>query len=312
METVAIPAHLVDPMPEFGDAFRVRVDEGAARLRSSKVVFVGLARNCAPYLAGNLARLELLASGCGEWALHVESNDCEDDTLGVLHAFAARHPQATFHYQVLGRRQYTTEFAGRRTIAMAEYRDACQRWVRACHPDADYVVVVDWDQWGGWSHAGVLNGIGWLVELQAAYGMASVSLMQHPTLSQTGDGVAELRAAWLHYDAWALRLNSYWDDYTHGQGGWKHQWLPPVGSDPVHVRSAFGGLCIYRTGAYLAGTYDGASDCEHVPYHASIARKTGQFLYLNPSQRCVMHWLTEAANAGHGLDSVQDVPGDAA
>ena len=106
-----------------------------------------------------------------------------------------------------------------------------------------------------------------------------------------GGGETQLIAAWLHYDCWALRLNSYWDDYTNGLGGWKHQWMPPVGSPPVLVSSAFGGFAIYRNEAYLAGTYDGTRDCEHVPFHKSVAKATGQHLYLCPSMRTVMHWM---------------------
>jgi hypothetical protein len=49
-------------------------------------------------------------------------------------------------------------------------------------------------------------------------------------------------------------------------------------------------MTIYETGAYLSGTYDG-SDCEHVPFHASIAAKTGRSLYLDPAMRTVMSWL---------------------
>lgn len=293
---------LIYPSTYFAADFASRCDEGRTRLAHAKVVLVGLARNCGPRLAENLGRLTYLTDCCREWALHIESNDCEDNTLDVLHDFARRHPQATYHYSVLGRKQYSTEFAGPRTIALAEYRDACQRWVRSCHRDADYVIVVDWDQWGGWSHSGLLNGIGWLVELQGAYGMASVSLMQHQTISMPEPGKLTVATQWAHYDAWALRLNSCWDDYTNGEGGWKHQWIPPIGSDPVRVRSAFGGLCIYRTDAYLTGTYDGTKDCEHVPFHASIERKTGSFLYLNPSQRCVMSWMEQPNEGQHGDD----------
>jgi len=61
------------------------------------------------------------------------------------------------------------------------------------------------------------------------------------------------------------------------------------------VCSAFGGLTIYHTAAYLAGTYDGVHDCEHVPFHDSIAKATGQHLSLNPSQRCVMQWMEPCA-----------------
>ncbi len=293
-----IPQHLLCPSPPFVESYDRHVAAASGRLARSKVAFVGLARNCGLSLRQNLLRLGQITSRCREWACHIESNDCTDDTVEVLTEFAAKHRQITFGYQVLGRQQFSTEFAGRRTEALAEYRTACQRWVRDCAADSDYVVVVDLDAWGGWSADGFLNGIGWLMDMPECYGMASVSLLQHPAYETNAEGHTRPIAAWLHYDCWALRLNSYWDDYTNGVGGWKHHWLPPVGSPPVPVCSAMGGLCIYRTDAYLAGTYDGA-DCEHVPFHESIAKATGLGLYLNPSQRCVMRWL----DAGqHGED----------
>lgn len=290
---VEIPKHLIYPLDSFADSFRERCEEGEARLASAKVAVVGLARNCSSHLAANLERWTQAASRCKGWQLHVESNDCEDDTVQVLHDFCRQFPQATFHYTDLGRKQYRAEFAGPRTIALAEYRDACQRWVRDCASDTDYTIVIDWDQWGGWSYAGLLNALGWLVELQGAYGMASVSLFQH----DFGTG-----PMWVHYDLWALRgvgqPDCYWDNYTNGAGAWGYTWLPAVGSPPVVVASAFGGLAIYRTDAYLAGTYDGASDCEHVPFHASVAAATGQRMYLCPAMRTVMHWMPDARQHG--------------
>jgi hypothetical protein len=76
-----------------------------------------------------------------------------------------------------------------------------------------------------------------------------------------------------------------------------------VGSAPAIVASAFGGLAIYRTEAYLRGTYAGEEDVEHVPFHQSIAKATGQHLYLNPSQRMLMSWM-ETADAANGLNGV--------
>jgi hypothetical protein len=205
---------------------------------------------------------------------------------------------------MLGRGQYGAEFAGRRTIALAEYRAACQRWVRACAADADYAVVMDFDSWGGFSLHGLCNGIGWLVELPGSFGMASVSLFQH----DFGNGID-----WYHYDLWALRgvgqADCYWDTYQNGYGGFGYTWLPAIGSPPVLVSSAFGGMTIYRADAYLRGTYDGSTDCEHVPFHKSIAKATGQHLFLNPSQRCVMHWME--VSDGHCIDGVPDATGDA-
>ena len=280
-----IPAKLWLPHQPFAESYNARADEGVQRLSHASVAIVGLARNCAGPLARNLEAAAHLGSMCKKWSLHIESNDCEDKTLDVLADFSREHRQATFHYQVLGRHHYGSEFSGRRTIALAEYRTACQRWVRACAEDSDYVIVVDFDAWGGWNERGLLNGIGWLVELPGAFGMASVSMFQH----DFGAGID-----WYHYDLWALRgvgqPRCYFDTYRNGYGGWGYSWLPPVGSNPAIVASAFGGLCIYRTEAYLRGTYAGEEDVEHVPFHQSIAKATYQNIYLNPSQRMIMHW----------------------
>lgn len=302
-----LPAHLWLPQPPFVEDYATMVARGAERLAHARVAFVGLARNCAAPLANNLRIAEDIGKRCKSWSLHVESNDCVDDTPAVLAGFCADRPHASYRYQVLQREHYGAEFAGRRTIALAEYRAACQEWVRDRAADHDYIIAVDWDAWGGFNINGLLNGIGWLVQLQGAYGMASVSLAQAPTLTMDEQRQSCVVPAWTHYDAWALRgvgqPDCYWDDYRAGSGGWKHHWLPPVGSCPALVSSAFGGVCVYRTGAYLAGVYDGLEDCEHVPFHRSIAQATGQHLYLCPAMRTIMSWM-EQADAGHGLDGV--------
>jgi hypothetical protein len=296
METVKIPEHLVRPTEPFRSSFDDQVVLGAVELAQSRIAIVGLARNCAPQLASNLELAARLGDSCGEWQLHVETNDNEDATDQVLADFCRRHRQATFTSQQLGRQQFSTEFAGQRTVALAEYRSACQRWVRDCAADTDYVVVIDLDAWGGWLAEGVLNGFGWLREMPDAYGMASVSLLEHPVSVNDGKG-AQMSSAFLTYDAWAMRgvgqPTNYWDDYTAGFGGWKHHWIPPVGSPPVVVASAFGGMAIYETQAYLQGVYDG-SDCEHVGFHQTIAQRTGKNLYLDPSMRMLMSWLKRA------------------
>jgi hypothetical protein len=296
-----IPEHLVYPLQPFAADYMRLAEAGESILKDSSVVFVGLARNCGPHLRANLRRLEQLVESCGSWALRVETNDNTDDTVEVLEAFCAAHRQASFQDRTLGREHYGAEFAGRRTIALAEYRTACQEWVRKHHANADFVVVVDWDAWGGWSHSGFLHGVGALADTTDAYGMASVSLIEYPMLAQGEDKKPTTVRGWVHYDAWALRLNSTFDDYTAGLGGWKHQWLPPVGSPPVPVVSAFGGMAVYDSFAYLRGHYDGEKDCEHVGYHRSITERTGQKLYLDPSMRTVMHWM-EPTDGGRDGD----------
>ena len=295
MSAPEIPDQLLYPLAEFADEFGRYYDRGTRAAWNLSVAVVGLARNCATHLSYNLGRTMYLERCVGDLRVHVETNDNTDETDQVL-IDAAREMPLTFTSQRLHRQQRGGEFAGPRTVELAEYRAACQQWVRELPRPPDLVVVLDWDMWGGWSHAGLMHGIGWLLEHDDAYGMASVSLMQWPA-TVTDDSGTTTAPRWLHYDAWALRLNSYWDDFSHGMGMWKHAWLPPVGSPPVPVCSAFGGLAVYRTWAYLEGQY-GGDDCEHVVFHRTINERLGKRLYLDPAMRTVMHWVTDGGQHG--------------
>ena len=285
IRTVQMPEILWRPPKPFAVEYAAQVGHGISWLTTQRIAIVGLARNCAGPLAENFERVLPLCRMAKSWHLHIEANDCEDDTLQVLTDFSRQHPRMTFHYQDLGHAQFGSEFAGRRTDAMAMHRTACQQWVRSLEVQPDLVVVIDWDLWGGWNEHGFLNGLGWLWQIPEAFGMASVSLFQH----DFGSGVN-----WYHYDLWALRgvgqVGCYFDTYQNGYGGFGYAWMPPVGSPPVLVSSAFGGMAVYRTAAYLAGTYDG-SDCEHVPFHRSIAEATGQRMYVCPGMRTVSTWV---------------------
>jgi hypothetical protein len=142
-------------------------------------------------------------------------------------------------------------------------------------------MVLDTDPHGGFSVDGVLNSLGWFCEMlgesfhrREPGAMASYSLYIRE--EQPGQlGVAQ-------YDSWAARPNHWEDDR---RMAWFHSFMPPVGSLPIPMNSAFGGLCLYRREAYLAGTYEGG-DCEHVFHHKAM-QKAGYQLFLNPGSRYV-------------------------
>lgn len=295
MTDLGIPDWMMHPLKEFGVEYREEMARGEEILSRSRIAVTGLARDCDGPLLGNLNRAAGFFDMAKDWRLHIRENDSKDGTKAVLADFCGRHPRASFYTADYGRERLANAFAGPRTAALADYRQACARWV--AEQEVDYVVVIDWDAWGGWSMGGALTGFSRLESVGDAFGMASVSLLQHSTLTLNKDNQVTAAPQWSHYDCWALRLNCYLDDYSVGCGGWKHGWLPFVGSPPVPVCSAFGGLCIYRAEDFAQGTYDG-SDCEHVTFHASIANKTGKRLYLNPSQRTVMQWMPEVATDG--------------
>lgn len=101
------------------------------------------------------------------------------------------------------------------------------------------------------------------------------------SLGRAGNGV-------FGYDAWAARLN-WWRDRRSEIGfGWFTNLILPAGSPPIAMNSAFGGLALYFTDAYLSGGYSG-EDCEHVPHHRRMA-EAGWQVFLNPGSRYIALW----------------------
>jgi hypothetical protein len=264
---------------DYVDSYREHVEFGRVEARRQKLVIVSIARNAMPHLRNTLALIDELAGLWRDCVYYVYENDSTDETAAVLDDFAIRQ-WVTVEHDILGgedARGFETE----RTKRLAKCRTRCQDWVRRNAADASYVMVLDADPQGGFSVDGVLNSLGWFCEMlgesfhrREAGAMASYSLY----LQEEQPG----RVGAAQYDAWAARPNHWEDDR---QMTWFHAFMPPVGSQPIPMNSAFGGLCLYRREAFLAGKYEGG-DCEHVPFHRAMQR-AGYQLYLNPGSRYV-------------------------
>jgi hypothetical protein len=244
----------------------------------AKICFLSIARNAMPHLTNTLSLLEEAAAPFRESRFYVFENDSVDGTDAALDEFAARRKWVTVEHATLNRPDLRG-FEEDRTIALAEYRNRCRAWAAANAADCAYFAVLDLDPQGGFSPGGVANSVGWLAHYASdsrkhPAGMASMSLY-----AQFGDN-GELRLA--QYDAWAARLN-WWEDRRDHM--WFHAMLPPVGSEPIQLNSAFGGLTVYRRDAFLAdGVEYVGGDCEHVGLHRSM-RRAGFYMYLNPGCR---------------------------
>jgi hypothetical protein len=251
---------------------------GRAVAADTDVCVLAIARNAMPHIENTLTLLEEAVSPFRSALFYAYENDSSDGTDAVLDAFAARVPWATVEHASLGRPDLRG-FEEDRTIALAEYRNRCRQWAAENAAHCSYFIVLDSDPMGGFSPGGVANSVGWLSHYASdsrkqPAGMASVSLY-----AEVGEG-GELRLA--QYDAWAARLNTWEDTRNHA---WFHMLLPPVGSDPIPMNSAFGGLCVYRKEAFLSpGVEYVGGDCEHVSLHRSMKR-AGFQMYLNPGCR---------------------------
>lgn len=276
-----LPDDILPVDREFEELCRVVTEEGRQKAAKSHVTIVGQVRDCGGVLPVSLHRLSLfsrLFAGCG--MVFVE-NDSKDGTKEMLKAFAAANPENV----VVNCRNYGYKklagFEPKRVKRYAAFRNKCKALAKQHFPETDYVLVVDLDPWGGWSLMGLINGIGWLERIPTAAGMASLSLYE---ASLEGGG-----STWLHYDLWALRAYRW----RHQFEPWMPYWLPSPGAPPVRVLSAFGAAAIYRPKAFFACDYESIDgDIEHAGLHKQMQQK-GWEMYLNPSQRVVMHWLTE-------------------
>lgn len=275
------PDVLLPPDPEFAEDYAAKVELGRTFAAEARVALVAICRNAMPWLPRTLDLVERTGSAFKSWSAFVFENDSTDGTQDFLKAWAdgdRRKVSLNIHH----RPHLSHTIAQERTVALAEYREQCQHWVRSREP-VDYVIVFDTDPWGGFSIDGVMNSIAWLALDRSWYGLASYSWCEMNV------GGKPFPA---HYDAFAARLN-HWGRRDQQ---WFHHWHPAVGSPPVEFNSAFGQLCVYRADPYLSGKY-GGSDCEHAVLHRSIAEQARLWsdehyrLGLNPSSRAVSFWV---------------------
>jgi hypothetical protein len=268
---------------EFRELFFAVAAEGKAAAAMMKVCIVGMARDIAGVLPVSLSRLESIGELFGQWSAVVVENDSKDETKEKLLAWEEKHlGKVIVDCRDLGRERLSG-FEAARVERYAEYRTRYRDIALDHFGDAEFIIAVDLDPWGGWSEWGILNGIGWMDRLPKAGGMASLSLFEQEAPTTTG-GTGSLLC---HYDQWAWRGVGWaprWERHF-------PLWLPPVGSPPVRCNSAFGALCIYRADPFFSHapvSVDG--DIEHVGLHRAMAGDGWEF-YLNPAQRTLMHWI---------------------
>jgi hypothetical protein len=280
------PDVLLPPDPEFAEDYARLVGEGRRIAARKTVAMVAICRNAMPWLPQTLALVEETGAMFKSWSCYIHENDSTDGTKDVLAAWH-RWPQCFARLENNGRPHLSHTIATERTHALAEYRAACQEWVRySTNPRPDYVIVFDTDPFGGWSVDGVATSVAHM-ERSDWWGLGSYSWCE----LQTGDGTI-IPA---HYDGFAFR----WFGWQHRTPlDWFHLMRPVVGAPPVQVNSAFGQLAVYRSDAYFRGVYTGET-CEHVPFHKSIAKRWPGRFGLNPSSRCVSFWTPRDARQ-HG------------
>lgn len=266
------------------------VNEGAKNLQNSNITILSLVRNVENVLEKNI---DLLVSFFTKYEANVNillyENDSVDNTKNILEKLKEKYSnKLTFISENLDRPHYGTVKDENRIKALSEYRNKLKDYAKE-NTSSDFVIVIDMD-FDEISLPGLLNSFGWLFSEQSISAVAGNSFEYKKGLSKEDPDGYNL---W-NYDSWAFRQN-WWLDAeiflsapynSIGSMLWFGLFIPPNGSSPFSVNSAFGGCCIYRSNIYFEGKYD-YKDCEHVCFHYSLySNKDIDFkLVLNPSQQ---------------------------
>ena len=278
---------------EWMDLYRDVHEQGQRWADDAKVVVCGMARNIGGILPATFERLGRIVERFRDYGIVIVENDSTDNTKELLRSFRDQNRgRVTLQSTDFGW-EHLHGFEATRVERYAVLRNNFRELAKQQHPDADVILVVDMDLWGGWSVDGLINGCGWLQRKKSAACMASTSLFQHNFYAE-GPG-------WGHYDTWALRVHGW----KHQMAAWKSLWIPPPGCEPIKLYSAFGGAALYRPEAFYAHEYSSfQGDIEHAGLHASMI-SDGWEIYLNPAQRSLMLWLTDEADDERRHDSDQ-------
>lgn len=251
-------------------------------LARRRAVFFGAARDCAAHLPHVLQNLDRFAAGYAEAAFLFLVSDCTDDSAAILQRWLAD-----------GRRGHVIDLGPlathlpRRTERLASVRNAGLDEIgRLGWQDHDHLVIADLDDVldSPMSADGFAQAARWLENEPSRAGVLANALPRY-------------------YDVWALRHDRWCPhDVWHSIWGrpdtvsfeaakfrevFSRQIEIPASAPPIEVRSAFGGLGLYRLSAALAARYDGIDAqgrevSEHVAFNAAIGRAGGR-LHIFPA-----------------------------
>lgn len=255
------------------------------------VAICGIARDCRVQLTGLIPQIEALAALFQRHQIIVVENDSVDGTGKVLDAWSRDNPNVrSIRYCSLpGRAKPAIQPAGRSWFRHERIGRICNarnlylaEWERA---PTDYVIVADMDL-----HTFSLEGIV----------RSFARLSSWDAVASNGQRFT-LRSPWRHAVYWDTYAYEPEDGYPNGvlrladirraqhtlaNRLRRAEWVP--------ARSAFGGLCIYRSEFLTGARYSVAENadttvpclCEHTGLHRAIARNHPAFrLLISAEQR---------------------------
>lgn len=277
--------------PTLKRSYELKMNDGTQLLNKSSITIISLVRDVERVLETNINTVVAFFEKYGSKINYVFfENDSIDDTKNILQKYKKIYPNKLHVIsQNFDRQLFGPVKSEERIKALSEYRNTAKQYASGL--ESDFVIVLDMD-FDEIRLDGLLNSFGWFHTESSITAIAGNSFQYRPGL-YSGD--PSLYNLW-NYDSWAFRHNWWLDlhnnlpapENTIDPMFWFGCWIPPTGSSPITVNSAFGGCAIYRSNIYFHANYD-YMDCEHVCFHYNLyANKDLNFrLVLNPSQQMI-------------------------
>jgi len=247
-------------------------------LTESDILIVGLARDCERVISSEIQKITDAFSSAKSVKWLIIESDSSDCTVDVLNSMSKK---LSLHYLSLGKLK---EQLNKRTERIAECRNRYVEEIRRSNDYAliDFVVVAD------------LDGVN--------CNLTSESVMSCWQMEEDWDACFANQSE-AYFDIWALRHESWSPNDC-----WRvYNFLVQLGINnmdaknmsiyskmikiqesvkPIKVRSAFGGLGVYKKSLFEKSNYsgltaDGCEVCEHVTFHETL-HDEGHSLYINP------------------------------
>lgn len=266
---VPFPEDRFPPPAVLREAYEARVAAGYARLRETRLLIWGLARDLGARLVTNtLPLVESIRALAAESSVVVFENDSQDSTRGILRDWAQRDPRVVVLSVDTGRPRWRSIRSNARGDHMAEYRNVVRDLIASPRvlETYDYAIALDLDI-EGVSLDGLADTFGRETSWDA---MISSGLEAMPSRARPGT----MRL--VQYDAWAFRRYGAPHEPLHCSE--VHPLVPSRGDSLLRIASGFGGMGVYPAASVVAARYAGG-DIEHTAFHAALDR-----VYLNPSQ----------------------------
>lgn len=294
---VRFPEAVFPPRPADSARYRELVGTGFEVAARSSITFLVMLHNRLDLALLLRARLERHAACFGVAKVLLLCDDSTDGTARVMADWQRACPELVSNVPAPSVPPGLTGFARmsrlRNTLLMAS----------EAGPASDYVAVLDGDLEGPVSEEGLLHSIAVLCQPRGPDAVAALGVNN-----------------WLGAPGLVPFLGySYYDPIAFREHCWQRVESDAAirrrlgglrrGAEPLGVKSAFGGLTLYRGEALRGLRYDNETrDCEHVSLHRALAARGGT-LVLNPSLLLLAgrqgHHLGRSASAANGLLELQ-------